>query len=172
LDERHAWDRMDGEPTRWYHMFLKYYIGDGFERSVTRAYLHFIEENRPAEYEAAKRTSRGAPAQWYAMSATWNWRGRADAWETHQTDLSLAVVEEASRKLRLLTIEAVDTLALFMGRDHRLAVAAAKEVLDRGGLPATVRQEVAGSVAFTADDMAKAKEDVEEWEQKILGQNG
>lgn len=163
-DEKQAWQRIENEPKRWYTIFMKYYLGGGFQRSVRAAWLGFLEENEPEKLEQALQT-RGVPKSWHAIAARWDWQGRADAWEAHQSDLSLAAVEAASRMLRENAPAAVDALVGALTSDKQ-AVRAAAEILNRGGLPAVSKQEVDQTVILSNDDMAEAQKELEEWEAK------
>ena len=48
-------------------------------------------------------------------------------------------------------------------------MAAAKEILDRGGLPGTHLVGVGRIEPYTADDLRKAEADVSDWEKRIRG---
>lgn len=161
-DEKQAWERMSREPKRWYTIFITYYIAGGFSRSVRAAWLGFLEANEPDKLDDAMST-RGVPKTWHAIAARWNWHERANAWEEHQSDLSLAAVEAASRMLRTNAPAAVDALVTALVRDKE-AVRAAAEILNRGGLPAVNKQEVDSTVTLSSDDMREAQEELEEWE--------
>lgn len=141
---------------------MQHYIGGGFSRSVRAAWLGFLEANEPEKLEDAL-SSRGVPKNWHAIAARWEWQARADAWEANQSDLSLAAVEAASRKLRENAPSAVDALVTALGRDKE-AVRAAAEILNRGGLPAVNKQEIDSTVTLSSDDMQEAQEELEEWE--------
>lgn len=54
-------------------------------------------------------------------------------------------------------------------KNPRLAVAAAKEILDRGGLPGTHLVGVGRVEPYTADDLRSAEEAVNKWEKQIRG---
>lgn len=163
-DEKQAWQRMENEPKRWYNIFMKYYLGGGFQRSVRAAWLSFLEENEPDKLDRALQT-RGVPKNWHAIAARWDWHERADAWEVHQSDLSMAAVEAASRMLRQNAPTAVAALVDALDRDKE-AVRAAAEILNRGGLPAVSKQEVDQTVQLSSDDMKAAQKELEEWEAK------
>lgn len=166
-NEKQAWQRIQREPARWYNIFIKYYIAGGFSRSVRAAWLAFLETNEPEKLEAAM-SSRGVPKVWHAIAARWEWKARAEAWEGYQSELSMAAVESASRKLRSLAPDAVDALSTALGRDKE-AVRAAAEILNRGGLPGVSKQEVDQTIRISSDDMAEAQKELEEWESKQSG---
>jgi prophage DNA circulation protein len=158
------WDRQPGEPSRWYVIFVKYYLTMGLARTVRGSYLRYLKEAEPDKYESEKAYST-PPKHWRDMAAKWSWKERAEAFDEWQTDLSMATVEEAARKLRLAAVDAVAALVLALGT-MRYSVQAAKEILDRSGIPATVRQEMAGALNLTSDDLAKATEEVKKWENE------
>jgi hypothetical protein len=157
------WDQKEGEPERWYHIFVRYYLGSGFRRSVRQAWLAFVKENDGDEvYKEVLHDH--PPADWYSMATRWQWYDRAEAWEDEQTELSMAAVSESATLLRLATVDAVKALILAL-RSDKYAVQAAKEILDRGGLPSTSKVEGSTAVLFTSDDLAKAQEELEQWRQ-------
>jgi hypothetical protein len=158
------WDQKEGEPARWYHIFTQYYLGAGFRRSVRQAWLNFVKENDGEE--AWKEVVHASPpSEWYQMSVRWQWYDRAEAWEEEQTELSMAAVSEGAKLLRLHTVDAVKALILAL-TSEKFAVQAAKEILDRGGLPSTSKIDATGAVLFTADDMAKAQEELNNWRRE------
>jgi hypothetical protein len=160
--EMQPWDRMEGEPGTWYRSFRRYYITLGYLRTIRGAYLDFLKDvGDQAEAEYAR-----TPDEWYVMANQWNWKARADAWDDHIADSAVTAVEEAAIRLKLATVNAVDTLISALTGSERYRVNAAKEILDRGGLPATVRQEQVTNLSFTADDLARAKDELKQWEQE------
>jgi len=159
-----AWDRQENEPTRWYSLFIKHYLGIGQGRTIARAYLSFAKDLGPEAYQRAL-IRRGAPLQWYTAANVWRWEERAGAYEMHTSELAMAAVAEANKKLRLLAVDAVEALALSL-TSERFRVLAAKEILDRAGLPAVSRQEVTNRVTLSADEMAEAKKELEAWQEK------
>ena len=164
MDEINSWDRQPREPVRWYDIFVRYYLASGLSRTVRVAFLAYVKDTKPEAFMEAQ-SRRGAPGQWMTMADRWHWRERAAAWEQSQTDLAMATIEQAARKLRLLTVNAVDALEIYL-TSQRLGVQAAKEILDRGGLPATTRVESDNVHRFTADDLAKARDELKEWQTK------
>lgn len=156
------WEIQDGEPTRWYHIFVQYYLTQGLGRSVTRAFRLFVQADKDIS-EAEARLEK-VDSHWHEISAVWDWKKRAEAYDDHLTELAFRTVEQAGVELRLNAIKAVQALILSLPHE-RYGVMAAKEILDRAGLPATSRQEIESSVKLTADELTKAAEDVEEWEQ-------
>lgn len=164
------WDRQEREPSRWYLIFIKYFIGMGINRSLRKAYLKQKQEESEEAYEKAIAT-RGCPNVWYQMATRWNWKERAEAWDEEQTLLAITAVEEAAKKLRLLAPSAVEALALSLASE-KYRVQAAKEILDRGGLPSVSKQEVQKTIEMRAEDIEEALKDVDEWEEKTFNGNG
>jgi hypothetical protein len=164
-NEVKLWDRMHGEPQRWYTIFVNYYLPQGPGRSVRRAHTLYSKDHpeiEPSEY---------TPVTWFKMAEKWQWKERVDAFETEQNDLARATIDYAAKLLRLLTVDAVQALQIMLKSD-RYAVSAAKEILDRGGIPATSIQELAAKVDITSDDMAEAREQVEKWERENTSKSG
>lgn len=167
--ETNVWERLQGEPERWHTIFVKYYLAQGPGRSLRVAYLNFIRDTRP-DVDTFLLSSK-TPYPWVNVALKWQWFDRAKAWETEQSRLAMASVEHASRKLRELSLRAVETLELNL-LSTRLGVQAAKEILDRAGLPAVTRVESANTISFTADELAKARQEAEEWEKMNRKENG
>lgn len=165
MDEVKLWHRQSDEPLRWYQIFVKYYLGMGLRRTLHGAYLRFLEETDQQAAEKHLVEGRAqAPARWRDMAIKWDWRKRAESYEEEQTALAQAAVDEASRMIRLEAPHAVRALILALD-EMRNRVPAANAILDRSGLPAVTRQEVA-NVTISADDLAAARKEVEEWESQ------
>lgn len=168
MDDVKAWNRQPSEPARWYQIFVKYYLAMGLRRSISGAYSRFLAEADPQEHEKHIASGYGnVPSTWRGMATRWSWRERAEAYEEDQTALVQAAVDEASRMLRLEAPHAVRALITALD-EQRNRVPAANAILDRAGLPATTRQEIAGGMLISADDLATARKEMEEWESQRL----
>jgi len=156
-----TWERVEGETGEWYHRFSSYFLLMGPARTMQRAYNAFMAIENPG-VEHNKVT---IPSSWREESVTRDWFGRADAFDAKlfQEDGS---VELARTQLKKAAFEA--TIALIEALTNpRYAVAAAKEILDRAGIPAT-QTHLIKTTPFTADEMAAASKELEAWEQNAL----
>ena len=165
------WFQMHKEPTQWFERFNKYYLALGPTRTLMGAYLWYIQENDPIHLEEIKqRPPRSAGNVWSHKSIEWSWRERARAYDASLYQNAAKVIEEARTKISAATSDAVDALIGALA-NPRTAVSAAKEILDRGGVPSTTIHKSA-VVHFSADDLNKAREELEAWEQTVTLENG
>lgn len=87
------WDRRKGEPALWYDRFLKYFLPLGPERNVNIAYREF-------KSVATKRyTSVQAPGSWNNNANKWDWRKRAEAWDTKNQSRRIKAEEDAIEEM-------------------------------------------------------------------------
>jgi hypothetical protein len=84
---------------------------------------------------------------------------------------AITAVKQAQLNLKLATVKAVDTLIAQLD-SPRNGVQAAKEILDRGGIPGRSITDNITTVHISADDMAQAAREVEDWEKNLLGESG
>lgn len=108
---------------------------------------------------------------WTMAAKRYRWRERAVAWDQELTRRASEEVTKSMIALRAATPKAVATLILKL-TDPKLAVAAAKEILDRGGVPAVTKQVLTHKLDVTSDEMAEATKEAHEWETKMLDGNG
>jgi len=162
-EEAQIWEIQPDEPKRWYNIFVQYYLTQGLGRSVARAYRQFIADDKNITEAEAK--LEPIEKHWVDMAAKWQWRKRSEAYDDYLTEMAMHTVAQAGLELRLSAFKAVQTLVLSLVSE-KYGVMAAKEILDRAGLPATTRQEIESNVKVTADELTQAAEDAEEWEQK------
>lgn len=66
------WERLDGEPAKWYARFEKYRLL-GPNRSLDEAWRVDSDTKRPK--------SQRASGDWPNMARRWRWRERAEAWD-------------------------------------------------------------------------------------------
>ena len=125
--------QLEEEPYQWYEKFAKYYLLLGPSRSIRKAWLTWLAIEYP-EQLTQKEMRPSAPKGWSDNSRKWEWRKRADLYDAEMYKESLQVVEGARVKLLGAAEEAANTLIMAL-TSSRLKVAAAKEILDRAGLP-------------------------------------
>lgn len=156
------WTQMVDEPDEWYDKFTTYYLAMGYGRTLTKAFEQYVLAEHPEKKDVVLvRGTHTAPSSWSVMSNRYNWRKRAQAWDAERAKDLASTVTEARTLLQETTVEAVMTLRKAL-TNPRTAVAAAKEILDRGGVPAVTVHQVK-LVPFTADDLAEARSEIEEW---------
>jgi hypothetical protein len=161
------WLQMENEPPQWFERFNKYYLPLGTGRTLLKAMMGYIVEEEPHKAEAWLANPRtSASVQWSEMASAWQWRLRARAYDTIRMRGAIAQMEEARAIIIENTPKAAKALVESL-ENPRLAVAAAKEILDRGGLPGTIVHENRVT-PFTADELNQATREVQEWENKLL----
>lgn len=170
-----AWQQMEGEPWLWYQRFIKYYIPQGPGRSIYKAYETMVATEHP-EVAAARRKKKEEEGElttkkshnvtdWSKNVGKWFWRERAKAYDRFTMQSALAQVDLA--RLTLLGAANVAAMALKEAlSNERLKVAAAKEILDRAGLPGTTNVGIGPADKFNADELAQAESELDEWESQ------
>jgi len=168
-DETPPWWQREDETDEWYNRFERFYLMAGPSRSLQAAYrMYVISEGGTVGNKGMKDVINS----WVEESRLHDWRGRSQAYDGEINHLILKRVEAARRRLQDAAPSAVQALITALD-DPRHRVAAAKEILDRAGLPATTRTEIRAAVGITAEDLAAANEEVEEWEKRLLpSENG
>lgn len=167
-EQNPSWWPQPDEPDLWYYRFERFYLMQGPTRSVQSSYrLWILSEGRELGSKALKDVSN----TWLERTRAYNWQARAMDYDGEINRRILLKVEAASRRLRDAAPLAVEALINSLGVP-RYAVQAAKEILDRAGLPAVTRQEIRTQIAFSTEDLEEAREEVESWEKKMLEGNG
>lgn len=168
--EQKAWDQLPGEPDKWFLKFQRYYITLGVERTVKKACEAFCAEERPERLDPAtgKLPYPATPRAWSENAFKWRWKDRAMAFDRYSNNQILDTVQFALSILKDSAPDAAEALVEALSVP-RTRVSAAKEILDRIGLPAVKRVESIG-MQVTPDDVQKAREELEEW--KRSQQNG
>lgn len=88
-EERQPWERVEGEPHRWFQRFEAFRLmGPG------RSLLACVNQEKVAK---SKKESRQAPGSWRSAARAWDWRTRAEAWDQHLVDQATAAQEAAWR---------------------------------------------------------------------------
>jgi hypothetical protein len=168
--EVQPWDKVAEETDEQYDWFVNYYLPMGYRRSVRSAYASYVVKNNPeGAARLGKQLSRHSP--WIETSIDFEWYKRAVAYDESVGETALQAVKQAQLNLKLATVDAVDALITNL-TNPRLAVAAAKEILDRGGIPGRAINENITTVHISADEMAEAAKEVQEWEKSMLDESG
>lgn len=166
----YPWEQRDGEPWMWYQRFIQYFLPQGPGRSIYKAYELMVATEHPdvakAREEASKLKST-ATTNWSKKATEWDWRERSKAFDRFTYKAAQANVDSARIILLDSAAEAARALKSALA-NPRLQVAAAKEILDRVGLPGTVNVGVSAVEKFTADELKAAEEEVDVWERQTL----
>lgn len=174
-DEVWTYDKLEDEPLHWYEVFKRYYMLTGLSRSVRKAYVQYLENEKPDSDQLSRamrdKIGHRTGHYWYDIALKYFWKERANAWDLERTDEFKKEVQEARILLMGLTPEAVAALESAL-QETRSRVQAAKEILDRAGVPATTRVDVDATIQLTADEMAAAKDEATEWENSMLEESG
>lgn len=165
------WLRLEDEKSTWYNRFLLYYLPLGPGRTLTQAYVRYLEaENaEAAEEKKASGHSINAASHWSEMARVNDWRERADAFDRYNATDFLQRVQEAREVLVRNTKKAAQTLVSSLA-NPRLQVAAAKEILDRAGLPGARIVGHKQLQPYSADEFNAAQAEIRAWENKIRGE--
>jgi hypothetical protein len=167
------WEQYPEEPDDFYHWFHDYYLPLGFMRSINKAYAEFVVKEEPSSAIRLNDPARRwhEPNVWSQAASQWGWLKRGLAYDAQMIDEAVKSVKQAQLNLRLSTVRAVETLISNLD-SPRNGVMAAKEILDRGGIPAHSTSDVVTTVNISSDEMAEATAEVEAWEKKMLDGNG
>ncbi len=159
------WDQLPGEPDRWFLMFQRYYIPQGIRRTIKGAVEAYCAAERPHRLDpkTGKLPYAGTPRAWSENAFKWNWKERAIAWDKQTNSEMLDTVQFALSILKDAAPDAAEALVEALA-SPRTRVSAAKEILDRTGLPAVKRVESIG-MSITPDDVQKAREELDEWKK-------
>lgn len=161
------WLQMDGEPQDAYNLFSKYYLALGPSRTLLKAYMTWLKMEHPDKAEKYALTPKNsATIEWSHYARAWSWRARAQIFDEVTFRNAQHVVAEARTELLSHAADAARALVAKL-IDPRLGVAAAKEILDRVGLPAASIVGVANLTPFTSDDLAEARREVAAWEAQF-----
>ena len=176
LTTTYPWQVMDGEPDLWFQRFTKYFLPLGPGRTLIKAYTIMVDVEHPEVAKARKEMAKKDPGKtfnvnnitslWGTKAREWNWRDRAKAFDRFSYQLAQAEVDLA--RVTLLGSANKAALALVEALSNpRLQVAAAKEILDRAGLPGTTNVALGPIDKFTSDELAQATQDLEGWESQL-----
>jgi hypothetical protein len=169
-----AWQQMDNEPWLWYQRFIKYFLPQGPGRSLYKAYELMVATERPdvskarLENPEAKKTTN--ITSWGIHARDWNWRERSKEFDKYTFRAANAEVDAARITLLSSANKAANALVSALA-NPRLQVAAAKEILDRAGLPGTTNVALGPIDKFTADEFRRAESEIDDWERKLESPN-
>ncbi len=163
LSDVPPWGQRPDEGAREFNFFYKYYLPLGFSRSVRKAYFLYLSEVEPTKVAAAQAEGKwiGVPGDWTDASRVYDWKGRAEMFDKEAMAEAIQAVEEAAKKIRMAAPLAADTL-IENFKNPRNGVAAANSILDRAGVKTAT---IVISKEFKAEDMAKAEEELRQWQQ-------
>lgn len=162
------WLQMEGESDLWYRRFIAYYVPLGPSRNLTRAYMKFlkVEDPEKAKKYAQTKGFLQSASIWSEMSRRYQWRERAEAFDLYNMSESMSYVDQA-RETLLKNADAAAKALVDSLTSPRLAVAAAKEILDRAGLPGTHIIGVGKIEPYSADDLKRAETEAAEFERSL-----
>ena len=163
--------QLPGESDAWYFKFLRFFVNAGAGRSVAGAYREYCKSEHPDRLgDNGKITAQHTPRNWAAMARQFGWRERASEYDRHYTGLAIDSVALALEILRDIAPDAA--LALVDSLENpKTRVAAAREILDRAGVPRKTVQETV-SMRITPEDLRKAREEADDWEKKTFEVSG
>ena len=146
-----------------------YFLPMGPSRTLTRAFMAHLKTERPDAISLKETSNRvKGPAQWQVMCRTWWWRERAEAYDRFSALEYATLIDKARDTLLRNANKAAEALANALS-SPRLGVAAAKEILDRAGLPGQSNIGIGRLEPYTADELHKAEQEVAAWERDAYG---
>lgn len=102
--EKRPWDRLSGEPIRWYSRFDKYRLM-GEQRSMVAVYRE-TSKGRSTKRNGTKSDSN-VPGPWSKAAQEWNWKERAAAWDEAEIDRERREREQFIRRERESRIQMI-----------------------------------------------------------------
>ena len=168
--EEFPWHQADGEPDFWYSRFIKYFLPQGPGRSLYKSYQLMVatehEDVAKARKASGRKETTTSIRPWTEAASKWDWRIRSRAFDKFTYAAASANVDLARITLLESADKAAKALVDALG-NARLSVAAAKEILDRVGLPGTTNVALGPIEKFTADEFRQAESEVDEWERQL-----
>ena len=173
IEAEYPWEQMDGEPQLWYRRFTSYFLVSGPGRTLYGAYELMVSTEFPSVAKARKIAAAKPDAKpraqaitsWGKVAKTWRWRERSMAFDRFTYKAASAQVDRARITLLGSANKAAEALVSALS-NPRLQVAAAKEILDRAGLPGTINLGIGQIEKFTADELNQAEQEVAAWESQ------
>lgn len=162
------WEQMENEPWMWFQRFIKYFLPLGPGRSLYGAYQQMVSIEHPEVMKARAKSNKVKPTSitsWGKKAREWDWRERSKAFDRFTYKAAAAQVDNARITLLGSANLAAEALKSAL-TDPRLRVAAAKEILDRAGLPGTTNVALGPIEKFTADEFRQAENEIDEWEEQ------
>lgn len=94
MEEQHAWDRMEQEPSIWYRRFERFRLMEP-SRSIAAV---FQQEDAEKNREKPRTKPTG---DWYEVAKQWRWEERAEAWDAYQASIEeKQIAQEKAKVLR------------------------------------------------------------------------
>jgi hypothetical protein len=182
-DLQSPWERLPGEPARWYTRFERYRLA-----GPSRSLLATCHAEKAA---TAARRPRCVPGAWAKAAQRWRWKERAEAWDAQehqrarqaQADKIRAMNERHAHEARGLQAKALERLRALRPEELKAAdvarflIEATKLERLALGEPDTVqRQELTGKgggpLQFSLEDAVAAARELEEAEGDSLQREG
>jgi hypothetical protein len=169
------WDRMPGEPNRWFSRFERYrLVGSG------RTLLGTVNAEKG---QKGQKRQTVIPGAWSRAAAQWRWKQRAEAWDEQERqkarEAHAHAIEEMNQRhvqeaqaLQSKAIQRLKTLDL----DDLSAADVARFVVEATRLERTARGEPeaieerrltgkgGGPLTFSLEDAISADKELETWE--------
>lgn len=181
------WDQQPEEPTLWFKRF-SVYLMMGPTRTVAAAYCDEFARRHPG-----KTGKKRSATNWRVLSARWNWRGRAEAWDKEQITLAGVAIRNKLVALQAQRLEmtaelmnqartvlqnahlenADETQARSLIGEMRMLVRdmAALQQREAALLPEDTEKEL-NSITITADDLRAAQRELERREAELFTKAG
>lgn len=83
-----AWDRLEGEPERWYARFIDFFVPQGPDRTMEEAYRQWRKSASKPDKKSRP------PVGWSDAARIWRWRDRAADWDAAQRQQALDETEK------------------------------------------------------------------------------
>ena len=99
------WDKGEGEPSRWWDRFNRFYRPQGAARTLTLAYRAYYEE-----VHGHPPTRPGYTADWKNKSILYEWAQRAEAWDEELYRETIAA--EKAKAIEMTTRQIADSKAI------------------------------------------------------------
>ncbi len=134
MTEQQSWEPQPGERNLWVARFEAYRLA-----GPTRSLLGTYNAERAAK---GRKRSLHPSGSWRRAFERWSWQARAEAWDEAERLRVRAEVARAQQMLREAAPDAVKALrdVLKEREDWKAVVQAAKEILNRAGLPEVTEQ--------------------------------
>lgn len=81
--EGRPWARQEGEDSKWYSRFFRYYLPQGPERTLEEAWRQWKAAESPTS------TAKRPNSYWYESARRDDWVRRAEAYDAHERELQL-----------------------------------------------------------------------------------
>jgi hypothetical protein len=173
------WERLPGEPNRWYARFERYRLLGPGRSLLGTVNAERLEQRRP-------RTS-SVPQAWAQNAKQWQWRQRAEAWDEQERAQARAAQQQEVQEMNRRHIQeamALQSKAFQKLKDLNLEQLSPANVLryfvEAAKLERTAHAEPrhaaeqratgpgADRVVFTIEDAVQAARELEQWQHDHL----